>query len=313
MRFVMVMVAGASLLACSSSTSGPSSTGQPEWSPVGVGAAFPARMAHVGLAFHDRLWIMGGEGADGADRNDVWSSADGVNWTMVTAAADWSPRNLAAGVVFQDRMFLIDGARLGDVWSSTDGALWSPHPQAAPFAPRFGHCALVFDDKLWILGGYGAAGAPINDVWSSPDGSTWTLATSGADWSPRDNFGCVVSGDKMWVIDGVREGDVWTSIDGASWTRVTPTAPFTPTQAPRSIVWKNEIWTLGGTGVSGSDMNAVFHSADGVVWSPMTAVPWSPRAFFASVVMADKVWLIDGDVRLGDVWKLEMTPASIAP
>jgi hypothetical protein len=301
-------IAGTSALACSSSSLQMNPDGGPAWSAVTSQAAFPPRMAHVALSFQDRIWIMGGEGTDGAERNDVWSSADGVTWTMATTPtnlATWSPRGLAAGVVFQDKMWLIDGARVGDVWNSTDGASWASMPQPAPFTGRYGHCALVFDDKIWILGGYGAAGTQINDVWSSTDGGTWTKVTDAAAWSPRDNFGCVATGDRMWVIDGVRQGDVWWSIDGATWTQVTPTKPFRPAQAPRSVVWKDEIWLMGGGDLSGQNTSAVFHSPDGVVWNEMTNVPWSPRSFFGAVVHADKVWVIDGDVRVGDVWQMQ--------
>ena len=301
-----VMV-GVSVSACSSSPGqgNPDGGGPPAWSAAGTPGAFPPRMSHVGLAFQDRLWIMGGEGEDGTERNDVWSSADGASWTMATNAAAWSARGLAAGVVFQDKMWLIDGSRLSDVWTSTDGAAWTSVNQAPSFPPRFGHCALVFNNRIWVIGGYGAAGTQINDVWSSADGASWTQATAAAGWSPRDNFGCVVSGGKMWVIDGVRQGDVWTSTDGANWTAVTPTSPFTPTQAFQSVAWKGELWTLGGNGASGGDINAVFHSPDGVVWTEMAPVPWSARAFFSAVVFAGKVWVIDGDVRLGDVWKMQ--------
>jgi hypothetical protein len=304
----LIGLLGLTSLACNAKTSigeVPDAAGTPAWSAVAVTAAFPPRMSHLGLAFHGRIWIMGGEGQDGAERNDVWSSADGRSWTMATAAADWSVRGLAAGVVFQDKMWLIDGVRESDVWTSTDGAAWTAVAQAAPFPGRFGQCALVFNDKIWIIGGYGAAGTSINDVWSSTDGATWMQVTAAADWSPRDDFGCVVFGGKMCVIDGVHQGDVWTSTDGASWTAVTPTAPFTPTKALQSVVWKGEIWTLGGGDGAGQVVNAVFHSPDGVVWTQMADVPWRSREFFASVVLADKVWLIDGNERLGDVWKME--------
>jgi hypothetical protein len=306
---VAVVMVGASVTACSNSMGQANADsgggGPPAWSAAGVPGAFPPRMSHVGLAFQDRIWIMGGEGADGTERNDVWSSADGVTWTMATNAAAWSARGLGAGVVFQNKMWLIDGARQSDVWTSTDGATWTSVSQSPSFPPRYGHCALVFNDRIWILGGYGAAGTQINDVLSSADGAAWTRVTAAAAWSPRDNFGCVVSGGKMWVIDGVRQGDVWSSTDGATWTAVTPTTPFTPTQAFQSVAWRGEIWTLGGNGASGQDINSVFHSPDGVAWTPMTEVPWNPRAFFSAVVFADKVWVLDGDVRLGDAWKMQ--------
>jgi N-acetylneuraminic acid mutarotase len=212
---------------------------------------------------------------------------------------------LAGGAVFKDKMWLFDGVRESDAWQSTDGATWTAVAQTAPFSPRYGHCVLAFENKLWILGGYGPEGTQINDVWSSTDGAAWTQVTPAADWSPRDNFGCVVFAGKMWVIDGAREGDVWTSTDGAHWTEVTPTAPFTPVLSLQSVAWNNELWTMGGEDPSGAEVNDVFHSPDGVVWTKMANVPWSPRVFFSALVFKDKAWVIDGDVRDGAVWKLE--------
>jgi len=306
-------MAGASALACSSPLMSPNPdgagdavTGPPAWSLAATAAAFPPRMSHVGLVYDERIWIMGGQGSDGTLRNDVWSSADGVAWTMATAAAAWTPRELMAGVVYQNKMWMIDGSpRSSEVWTSTDGAAWTSVTQAAPFSPRYGHCTLVFNDKIWILGGYGAAGTDVNDVWSSTDGATWARATAAAAWSPRSGFGCVAHAGKMWVIDGVRQGDVWTSTDGATWTAVSPTMPFIPSLTLPSVVWRGEIWTLGGYDNSGQSINAVFHSPDGVGWTRMADVPWSPRTFGAAVVFSDKVWLIDGNVRLGEVWKME--------
>src|SRR4051812_35126739 len=104
--FIAGAIAGASTFACSSSSKqATDGAGTAAWAAVTPHAAFPPRMAHVALSFQDRIWIMGGEGTDGADRNDVWSSADGATWTMETGAASWSPRGLAAGVVFQNAMW----------------------------------------------------------------------------------------------------------------------------------------------------------------------------------------------------------------
>jgi hypothetical protein len=54
-------------------------------------AGFPPRGWFAATAFNGRLWVSGG-GSAGIDRNDVWSSPDGVNWTGTTAAAASRPR-----------------------------------------------------------------------------------------------------------------------------------------------------------------------------------------------------------------------------
>jgi hypothetical protein len=60
------------------------------------------------------MWVMGGSGDLGSNLNDVWSSPDGTNWTQVTNAAAWSARYSPAGVVLNDRIWL-----MGGVYSST--------------------------------------------------------------------------------------------------------------------------------------------------------------------------------------------------
>ena len=102
--------------------------GQPD--PVSIAeidSTGPLPDGHATVVFHDRLWVLGGWGT--GPLNDVWSSADAANWTLVTAAAPWAARKAPAAVVFQDRVWLLGGS-LGvetthDVWSSADGAAWT--------------------------------------------------------------------------------------------------------------------------------------------------------------------------------------------
>ena len=109
----------------------------------------------------------------------------------------------------------------------------------------------------------------------------------------------------MWVIDGVRQGDVWTSTDGATLDRGHPDralhahAVVTDRRLERRDLGARRVRRLR------AGRQAVFHSPDGVAWTRMADVPWSPRIFCAGLVFPDKVWLIDGYVRLGEVWKME--------
>ena len=148
-------MAGASALACSSPLMSPNPEGgrrghgPARVEPRRHGGRVPAAHVAPRAGVRRPIWIMGGQGSDGTLRNDVWSSADGVAWTMATAAAAWSPRELTAGVVYQNKMWMIDGSpRSSEVWTSTDGATWTSVTQAAPFSPRYGHCTLVHNDKI---------------------------------------------------------------------------------------------------------------------------------------------------------------------
>ena len=64
-----------------------------------------------------RLWVM--EGWNKANRNDVWHSADGVNWCEV-ADTPWAPRHAASVFVFDDALWMVAGNNmLPDVWRLT--------------------------------------------------------------------------------------------------------------------------------------------------------------------------------------------------
>ncbi|HUS80629.1 MAG TPA: hypothetical protein VM283_05125 [Armatimonadota bacterium] len=74
-----------------------------EWVEVTTQAGWRHGDLPTSLAFKDRMWMMGGwyagRVAEGGPGNEVWSSADGVNWDCATERAAWSPRLGAAGGV----------------------------------------------------------------------------------------------------------------------------------------------------------------------------------------------------------------------
>jgi len=105
---------------------------------------------------------------------DVWRSADGVNWEMMTGEAEWATL-----------------------------------PQKCPVGPgasqgRAGLSAVSFKGKLWVMGGSQGDDNSIgggadcrelfNDVWYSKDGSEWRLATANAPWEARAGGVALVKG-----------------------------------------------------------------------------------------------------------------------
>lgn len=113
--------------------------------------------------FQDRMWILGGGTYDTPERptrifyNDVWSSADGVNWDQHTDAAPWVPRDFHDVAVFDDRMWLMEGhdgrtGNLKDVWHSEDGVHWTELPDT-PWPARHAASVFVHDNALWVVAG----------------------------------------------------------------------------------------------------------------------------------------------------------------
>lgn len=187
--------------------------GQPAWAP---------RHASGHTVFAGRMWVMGGAGRGGV-RNDVWSSADGEDWTQELTEAPWSPRMVFSNlVVHRERMWLIGGGVQGyhpfkgyrDVWSTADGVHWEEATDTAPWAGRIWSSCATYRDRMWLLGGFRAQPTWNNfdDVWYSADGENWSRLETDDVWEPRHEISALVFDDGLWVIAGNAwplMNDVW--------------------------------------------------------------------------------------------------------
>ena len=195
------------------------STNGREWKLATPNAPWAPRRNHRLLVFENKMWLIGGAKSSGrSDQtptqffNDVWSSADGVNWTQVTPGAAWEARDGFIALNFAYRMWVIGGEGRRDVWSSPDGKTWTQTTAAADWPERRSGGGLVFDGKMWIFGGLER-----NDVWSSTDGKKWQPAFVHAPWTTRGAEHSVVFDGKLWLFGGktgrpdswVESGDVW--------------------------------------------------------------------------------------------------------
>jgi len=143
------------------------------WDQVPVaGRVTPYRGMIGGSAvLHGRIWILGGGTYDTPqtpDRkfyNDVWSSADGINWERHLEHAPWAPRQYHDVAVFDGKLWVMEGYSPGcgnrnDVWYSDDGMNWTELP-GTPWAPRHAASVFVHDDALWMVAGNNMR----SDVW----------------------------------------------------------------------------------------------------------------------------------------------------
>ena len=193
-------------------------------------AGWPARREYQAVVHNDRMYVLGGE-ADGARGNDVWSSADGVTWSLVTGSADWPARKRHQAVAHNGRMYVLGGSANGianDVWSSADGSSWRFEGNA-DWGVREYHQAVSHQGRLYILGGKNGNN-DFNDVWSSLDGKSWRQEKGNNNdfWDKRHEFKAVSRDGLLYVLGGAKirfpalfiEDDVWSSADGRSWTKV---------------------------------------------------------------------------------------------
>ncbi|HMN47057.1 MAG TPA: hypothetical protein PKE27_20940 [Povalibacter sp.] len=292
-------------------------------------ATFSLRGFADGVSFGGYLWLIGGGRQDGLDTNDVWRSADGLNWSQVaTNGSVFSPRDSHRVVVFNDRLWVIGGfdyfedeggtrTHNNEVWSSADGVTWTQH--AAPgFAARSAHKAVAFNGRLWVIGGVNASNS-FNDVWSTADGTTWVQETAAAAFSPRYGHQVVAFNGALWLLGGATGGDsataigsdeIWTSTDGRAWTPVAAGAHFSARNEHAATVFGGRLYVVGGASRSGyfgvTYFNDVWSSADGVQWQrDLTAAPFAPRKTHLLIPHAGKLHVIGGVAtdRHHDIWR----------
>ncbi len=252
----------------------PEYTGVFTWTEVSRKAEWPKRWDHSSVSYKGRLWVMGGynPGLLKGDTylEDVWSSADGLNWKEETSSAPWLGRRGHASVVFDDgsgeAMYVIGG--------------------------------FVVNEET----GYREYR---NDVWRSTDGANWTQIKEGSepeldslyDWFPRFNHACVVASHGgtayIYLIGGVTQlegfdarysmkyfSDVWRSGNGIDWERL-PNNDFgiRSEHAAAYDPASGRIFVQGGRhGIMVQDSLNLSHphpeffwlwsSADGISWIP---------------------------------------------
>lgn len=134
------------------------------------------------LVHRDRLWVIGGtdEPVDGplVYRNDVWSSPDGVTWTLATANAEWEPRRWQNAISNDGLLWVMNGANfdrwpgdfgnVADIWLSDDGVRWQRAQVPRLWDARHASFVAPSRDGGFILAaGYGNGGVPTmhSDVW----------------------------------------------------------------------------------------------------------------------------------------------------
>ena len=176
------------------------------WTDLGAIPNFTPRCGAAAFTLQGMMWIVGGGACNySATYNDVWSSADGVNWTKSATPAQWSGRmwpcaaSNGDGVVWlvggyaptdwnnTNGQVVRYGANHADLWYTRNGTDWSQLkadlgsglPDDGQFEPRHAPTCFVVGDSesaltLVIMAGTGgtdpndAAAQVLNSVRALP-------------------------------------------------------------------------------------------------------------------------------------------------
>jgi leucine-zipper-like transcriptional regulator 1 len=280
------------------------------------------RYGHTSVVYNSKMWVMGGTtwttstNTKISIKNDVWSSADGVNWDLVTSSASWSARDRHTSVVFSNKMWVLGGTtsstrHVNEVWYSSDGASWARNTDAG-WSGRAGHTAVVFNSKIWVVGGYdGSLG--LNDVWSSSNGESWQQVSSSASFYKRWDHASVVFNDRIWVMGGnnrwavgqpvYKLGDVWWSSDGSkwTWTRHQDWNNEETTRSDHSSIVNGNLMLILGGATTSDRLKDIYSSTDGATWSLVSSNAWPARSGHTTVMFNGLMWVLGG-YAFGDVW-----------
>lgn len=223
------------------------------------------RISMACVYFKDTLWMFGGMMyQERRFVNDIWFSADGINWTKASNNAEWQPRKGQTILTYKNKLWLFGGSNavadlspnsfLNDIWSSEDGMHWTLEKASAEWQGREYPQILMFNDILYMLGGQGHS-----DIWKSTNGKDWTLLTNESAWKQRYDQGTLVYDNKIWVFGGrdsnstVAHNDTWYSEDGLIWKSQTLSAPWTERSGANSIVFNNKLWIFSGKHTGAKD------------------------------------------------------------
>jgi hypothetical protein len=181
------------------------------------------------------MWILGGTGnyyfGDAKSvKNDVWSSADGAEWTLETESAGWPARAYHQTAVLNDKIYVFGGGNyvpeysaLNDVWSSADGINWRQDVVNDLRMRRYEHQLTAFKGRLWMTAGRDTTYGESRDLLSSADGVTWRTEPA-PNWSARTSHAAAAFGDHLYLFGGEgvsfeedRENEFWRTDDGVTW------------------------------------------------------------------------------------------------
>lgn len=253
------------------------------------------------VVWNGRLWVV----TDPAP-NEVWSSADGVNWRLEARSPAFAPRSRFRLVVFNNALWLIGGTSgntyTSDVFQTVDGQTWTYVTPLAGFPGRDGFAIAAFNGKLWLVGGWDGTNY-LNDVWSSTDGATWTKATAAAETYGQTEHDLIAFQGKLWITGGFVGGiksEIWSSPDGVTWSLATASAAFGPRFDQRVVTDGTTLWLVAGRDGYQSARNDVWSSTDGVNWTQVTpAAEFPVRALQGTAFFKGSLWVVGGTGTIG--------------
>lgn len=279
----------------------------------------PARSSHGFVALNDRLWILGGvvQGFSEEDQSyyDVWSSADGISWTLLNEqlVEPQDFNEFSAGtrevVIYGNALWVTaegDGEGLINLYHSTDGETWTRETRGF----EYDHKLVVFGDRLLAYeSAFLPDGGNSTVVWEYSSQTGWSAEPQAVPFTSL--FTSLYSkrsiefNGSLWMFSGERseQASIWSSTDGVNWTgHQTETGELFATYDYQVVEFDGALWVFNADG-------NIYRSSDALEWTLIDSdLPPSPSA--KVTVFNNQLWLHGGldfannedEPTLGDTW-----------
>lgn len=183
-----------------------------------------------------------------AGLNDVWESVDGVNWTLIKAIAEWSPRAMFGHLVYGNEIYLIAGGvynpdyfynvevNYQDVWKSIDDVNWALITPTTPFSARRFLNSFVLINRIFAGSGFCLDTKIFHDTINGLLKSSLT---------PEQL--AFYNQDKGHYYGNLN--DIWWNTNSVNWQKVSLQDTFPMRHEASVVVKNNEAYWIGGFGV----------------------------------------------------------------
>jgi N-acetylneuraminic acid mutarotase len=198
-------------------------------------APWKARAGLAGTMHNGKLYIAGGchdnvpydPGFFRTFFSDVWSSADGRTWELVTESPGWIGRSGPRLLSFKDELFVVageigftDSTQLADVWSSSDdGKTWAVATSNPAYSARSGHGVVVYGNDMILIAGW----PELSDIYYTEDGADW-VKSPGLAWNcdstdcGKYDFWPLVHEDKLFLLGGSGSSSTFGKLYSETWS-----------------------------------------------------------------------------------------------
>ncbi len=288
--------------------------------------------------FNDEIWTIIHDGpGDGPGRvgQQVWSTPDGINWSLRKENPFPETRYDVLLLNYNDKLWAISAtpSPANDIRNSSDGINWEliAEGDQIPFEGDYMRLATVFNDKIVIFTTVSHASSSSFDgtrIYSSIDGVNWTLDTNEIDMDLyHDRSTINVFNDFMYVIGSSRpyafsgeivpsEREMWRSPNGPDWWSITYAADdyiFPAMWKHSSVVYSDHLFVIGGEFesydptrerfVASGLTDDIWYSNDAREWRKYSGnTPFNGVKEHTTVNFNGKIWLFGGimSYRRGD-------------